>query len=97
MMALAIRCQALLDSGVISTYAELARLARVSRARVTQIMNLLRLAPDLQEWLLLAVPGTGGRDQLTEHAVRKLTQIVDWDTQRHRFNSMVAERQQKLR
>ena len=50
--ALAIRFQELLRSGQVASYAELAELGHVSRARVTQIMNLLLLAPDIQEQIL---------------------------------------------
>jgi hypothetical protein len=46
LVALAIRFDQLLRSGTVEDYAELAHLGRVSRARVTQIMNLLNLAPD---------------------------------------------------
>ena len=38
--------------GVVADYADLARLGQVIRARVTQIMNLLNLAPDIQEEIL---------------------------------------------
>ena len=48
-MALAIRCDELIRSGVIENYAAIARLGHVTRARVSQIMNLLNLAPDIQE------------------------------------------------
>lgn len=37
-------------------YAELARIGRVSRARVSQIMDLLNLAPNIQEELFSAQP-----------------------------------------
>ena len=47
LLALAIRFEELVTGGVVKNYAELARLGYVSRARVTQIMNLLQLAPDL--------------------------------------------------
>ena len=47
-MALAIRFDDLLASGAVADYAELARLAHVTRARITQIMNLRMLAPDLR-------------------------------------------------
>jgi hypothetical protein len=33
-------------------YSQLARLGHVSRAQITQIMNLLLLAPDIQEEIL---------------------------------------------
>ncbi len=49
LLALAIRFEELVTNGVVKNYAELARLGYVSRARVTQIVNLLQLAPDLQE------------------------------------------------
>jgi hypothetical protein len=37
----------MLDSVEVKSMAELARLGRVSRARITQIMDLLMLAPDM--------------------------------------------------
>jgi hypothetical protein len=52
LLALAHKFQDLLDRGEVESMAELARLGRVSRARITQIMNLLLLAPDIQEELL---------------------------------------------
>ena len=52
LMALAIRFDGLVREGVVADQAELARLGHVSRARITQIMNLLHLAPDIQEALL---------------------------------------------
>jgi hypothetical protein len=48
-MALAIKFQDMVDRGEVHDYADLARLGFVSRARITQIMNLLNLAPDIQE------------------------------------------------
>jgi len=44
----------MLDRGEVESMAELARLGRVTRARITQIMDLLMLAPDIQEQLLSA-------------------------------------------
>ena len=52
LMALAIRFDELIAKGDIKNYAELARLGHITRARVTQIMNLLHLAPDIQEQVL---------------------------------------------
>jgi len=60
LMALAIRFDELVRTGVVADYAELARLGQVSRARVSQIMNLLQLAPDIQEAILF-LPRTEGR------------------------------------
>jgi len=44
LLALAIRLDQLIRDGVVADQAELARLGHVSRARLTQIMNLLYLA-----------------------------------------------------
>ena len=46
LMALAIRCDALVRSGEVKDHAELARRANLTRARVSQILNLVHLAPD---------------------------------------------------
>ena len=48
LLALAHRFQGLVRKGEVADYAALARLGRVSRARISQIMSLLSLAPDLQ-------------------------------------------------
>ncbi len=67
--------QELLDDGDVETRAELARLEGVSRPRVTQIMKLLRLAPEIQEAILALPPGTPER-LVTE---RKLRAIIALD------------------
>ena len=56
LMALAIRFDGLVREETIQDYAELARLGRVTRARMTQIMKLLFLAPDIQEQILFLPP-----------------------------------------
>lgn len=82
LMALALRCEQLLRDGVVQDYAELARLGHVSRARITQIMNLLHLAPDLQEQLLFLPPVTAGRDGLILAQLQPLAAAPDWKQQR---------------
>jgi hypothetical protein len=49
LMALARHVDELVRSGTVASYASVARLGRVSRARLSQIIGLLNLAPDLQE------------------------------------------------
>src|SRR5665213_52582 len=56
LMALAIRLEELVKDETVQSYAELAQLGHVTRARMTQIMKLLQLAPDLQEQLLFLPP-----------------------------------------
>ncbi len=80
-MALAIRFEQLIRDGVVKDQADLARLAMVSRARVTQIMDLLMLAPDIQEALLFLQPVQRGRDPITEREVRALTIELEWKRQ----------------
>ena len=92
LMALAIRFEALLDQHPELSYLDLARLTGVSRSRITQISNLLHLAPDLQERLLFLSPKTRGRDQIHEPALRKLIQIDDWQQQRLQFEAMFGAR-----
>jgi hypothetical protein len=55
LLALAHKFQGMLDRGEVESMADLARLGRVSRARITQIMDLLLLAPEIQEELLFGV------------------------------------------
>jgi hypothetical protein len=52
LLALAVKCEGLVRSGAIPDYAELARRGWVTRARITQIMNLLHLASPIQEEIL---------------------------------------------
>ena len=66
LMALAIRFEQMIRDGVVADQAELARLGHVSRERLTQIMNLLSLASDIQETLLFLPETTKGRDPVTE-------------------------------
>ena len=49
LMALAIRFEGLVREERLRDYAELARLGSVTRGRMTQIMQLLHLAPDIQD------------------------------------------------
>ena len=82
LMALAIRFDGLVRHGAVTTQAELAAVGHVTRARVTQIMNLLHLAPDLQEAILFLPLITEGRDPLTEHELRPIAAEVEWSRQR---------------
>jgi len=81
-MALAIRFDGYLREGVVADQADLARLGHVSRARVTQIMNLLHLAPDIQEAVLCLPRVAEGRDPITERDLRPIAAEVDWELQR---------------
>ena len=92
LMALALRFEQLVRSGAVRDYAELARLGQVSRARVTQIMNLLNLAPDLQEEILFLAPVFKGRDPIHLEDLQALTALLDWPSQRRRWKEIHAMR-----
>jgi hypothetical protein len=85
LMALAIRFENLLATGAVTDYAELARLGHVTRARVTQIVNLAFLAPDIQEALLFLPPVKKGRDPVKEWQVRPIAAEPDWRRQRRQW------------
>jgi hypothetical protein len=88
LMALALRLEGLVRDESVQTYAELAQLGRVTRARLTQIMKLLQLAPDLQEQLLFLPPCKG----LNERNLRAVVQQLDWSKQRQIFEKMIVTR-----
>ena len=88
LMALAIRFEGLLAQGEVRDYADLARLGHVTRARVTQIMNLLNLAPDIQEQLLFLPPIEAGRDAIKEWQVRPVAGTPDWRKQRRMWHEL---------
>jgi hypothetical protein len=81
-MALAIRFERLIQAGAVADYAELARLGHVTRARITQIMNLRLLAPDLQEQLLFLPRIEGGRAEIHLRELQSITAVLDWRKQR---------------
>jgi len=85
LMALAIKFQDMVDRREIIDYADLARLGLVSRARITQIMNLLSLHPKIQESLLFPVATPP-----TEHHLRPLTLQADWTAQLRLWDRLTA-------
>jgi hypothetical protein len=82
LMALAIRLDQLIRDGVVTDQAEVARLGHITRARLTQIMNLLCLAPDLQEQILFLPATERGRHAITEKQLRPIVAVPDWRGQR---------------
>jgi len=91
LMALALRFDRLINEGEITDQAELARLGQVSRARVTQIMNLLLLAPDIQEDILFLPRTVSGRDPIRERHIRQITTALDWRKQRRLWKQLLEK------
>ena len=92
LLALAHRMEELVREGHVQNYVDLARLGGVSRARLTQILSLLLLAPDLQEAILGLPRTTAGRDVATERGMRHVVREVDWERQREAWRRTQAGR-----
>ena len=86
LMALAVKFQDMVDRGEVRDYADLARLGFVTRARLTQIMNLLLLAPDIQERLL---EGVLRQSFASERHLRPVIRNLDWEAQRTLFAKLI--------
>ena len=92
LMALALRFDKLLATGVVKDLRTLARLGHVSPARISQIMSLLHLAPDIQEALLFRSRPEHGRDSLDLRKVFPLTKVWDWQRQRRVWRGLSDQR-----
>jgi hypothetical protein len=90
LMALALRFDSLVRAEEIETYAALARLGRVSRARISQITNLLHLAPDIQEEILFLKRGERGRDRPHLRQLQPIAAVWDWQEQRRLWQELLA-------
>ena len=88
LMALAIRFDRLLREGMVSDYAEIAELGHVTRARVSQIMNLLQLAPPIQEELLFLPRTQSGRDAIHLAELQPIACVPDWRKQRKLWQAL---------
>src|SRR5215510_1901012 len=91
LLALAHRFEGMLREGVVSSYAELAQLGRVTPARVSQVMALLGLAPDIQEAILFLPRTVRGRDPIQMYDLLPLTTILDWKVQRRLWERLATQ------
>jgi hypothetical protein len=88
-LALALQFQEMIDRGEVRDYADLARLGCVSRERISQIMMLVWLAPDIQQ-AVLRLPPYAGRAPFSEGALRRIAKIAFWDEQRLEWQRLTA-------
>jgi hypothetical protein len=84
MLALAYEMDRLIETGVVADRAEMARVTGFCDSRVSQIMNLLWLAPDIQE-ALLVTEIADGRDGVTAKDLMPIARCPSWAEQRRRF------------
>lgn len=86
LLALAIRLEGLIREGRIQDYADAARRGKVTRARMTQIMKLVNLAPDIQETILF-LPAASA---INERNLRPIAARADWKEQRRLFHGVTS-------
>ena len=91
-LALAHRFDQLVADGIAVDFADVARLAGITRQRVSQMTALLHLAPDLQEAVLDLPRTVRGRDPIREEDVRAIAVVPEWAKQRRLWRDLVAER-----
>ena len=89
LMALALRLEELVRTGQVRSYTELAALGHVTRARICQIMNLLHLAPDIQEALLFLPLTQRGRDPIILADLQPIAATFDWRKQRRLWRKLL--------
>jgi hypothetical protein len=87
LLALAHRLDAMVCSGEVKGYAELARLGHVSPARLSQILLLLHLSAPIQEEILFISPAQARR--LPELELRRIAAEPDWNRQLHLFGTLL--------
>lgn len=88
LMALAIRFHGLLRTEVVADYGNLATLCHVTRARVSQVMNLLQLAPDIQEAILFLPHVERGRDPISLWQLQPIAATLEWQEQRRMWGRL---------
>ena len=81
LLALAHKIDSMIRADEIPDLATTAELCGVTRARMTQIMNLMLLGPEIQEEILELQPGTRGRDVVTERHLRRIVAEPVWTRQ----------------
>ena len=91
LLALALRFDQLVRNRTVPDHATLARLGHVSRARITQIINLLWLAPDIQEEILFLMPIQRGRDPIHLRQLQPLAATLDWKRQRRLWRTLAGQ------
>jgi hypothetical protein len=88
LVALAWHIEEQVQSGTLGSYAAAARLGHISRARLSQILSLLNLAPDLQEQVLFFQRPARGRQRPTLRQLLSVAAALDWHEQRRRWRKL---------
>ena len=89
-LALALRLEGQLPQGALKDCAQVARLGHVTRARLSQILSLVHLAPDIQEAILFLPRTQRGRYPLILSDVIPIAMELDWKRQRRAWRRLLA-------
>ena len=81
LLAFAHKVDVMIRAAELRDLAHAAKTAGITRARMTQIMNLLLLAPEIQEAILDLPTFINGRDPVSERALRRIVAEADWKQQ----------------
>ena len=78
-----------LDADEVESQAAIARREGITRARVTQILSLVRLAPEIQEHVL-SLPDMVRRSAITERALRPIARNECYEKQIEAFHALAT-------
>jgi hypothetical protein len=81
LLAVAHNVDRAIASGACPDLATMAERLKMTRARITQVVGLTFLAPDIQEQVL-ALRAIDGREPLRERALRPIAALPTWERQR---------------
>jgi hypothetical protein len=89
LLALAIKMSDLLREGKVEDFSAMAEVGHISKPRLSQILSLTNLSPEIQETLLFLPKTYRGRDSITEKLIRPIAAQVDWTTQKNLFRELM--------
>jgi hypothetical protein len=92
-LALAMQFREMIRSGDARDCADLARLGGLTRERISQIMKLLWLAPEIQMDILYLPPTPGGRFPVSEVAIRRIADRIAWPEQHKEWLNLKQTKQ----
>ncbi|OQX69566.1 MAG: hypothetical protein B6A08_04395 [Sorangiineae bacterium NIC37A_2] len=95
LLALARDIEARIEAGEFRDYADVARAHGLTRARLTQVMNLL-LAPPIQEDVL-HLEVLPGREPISEQDLRRVLQSLVWEEQVAMWRTVLEPISKKVR
>jgi len=90
-LALALQFEDMIRRGVARDHADLARLGCISKERISQIMRLVWLAPDIQQEVLTLPRTPRGRCPVGEVALREIASMMLWAEQRAAWGRVAAQ------